>query len=356
MKKHLQNLARMRSGEYRDTTSGIFLDRNERVIPFDEVTLEKIAYRLSQIQFNLYPDVLPFYKKLSKWIGLKEEKIYVTEGVSGSIKSLIETLTLTGDNVVFPTPTFALYPVYCQMFNLEYRMVGYSNNYTLDIEALLRSIDDRTSLVFLPNPNNPIEGTLDLNSVSIIAKHCQKKNTYLVIDEVYYHYGGPNAIPLIDMFENVFIMRSFSKAFGLAGIRVGYLLGTTKNIDYVSKTRTGYETNSVSMEIASFFIDNFSIVEGYIKSVKEGLQYLKEELEDFGLEYNGGNTGNYLFVNFHDENLANTIVANMRKKGIYIRGEWPTPFSTGISITGAPKNIMKIFFEEFSSEYQKLND
>ena len=99
--------------------------------------------------------------------------------------------------------------------------------------------------------------------------------------------------PIIDEFDNIFVMRSFSKAFGLAGIRVGYLLGTEKNIDYVSKTRTGYETNSVSIEVASFFIDNFTIVEEYIKSVKEGLNYLKTKLKELELEFNGGNTGQF---------------------------------------------------------------
>ena len=152
----------------------------------------------------MYPELHPFYKKLSKWLEVDEEQIYVTEGVSGAIKSLIETLAVTGDNVVFPTPTFALYPVFAQMYNLEFRTVGYSSDYTLDIETLLQSIDDHTTLVFLPNPNMPIEGTLDLKSMSLIARHCLKHNAYLVIDEVYFLYGGPDAIPMIDKFDNIF--------------------------------------------------------------------------------------------------------------------------------------------------------
>ena len=82
--------------------------------------------------------------------------------------------------------------------------------------------------------------------------------------------------------EFLFIMRSFSKAFGLAGIRIGYLLGNPKQIDYVSKTRTGYEINSVSMEICSFFIERFHVVEEYIQQVKDGLSYLKSELAHSG--------------------------------------------------------------------------
>ena len=89
------------------------------------------------------------------------------------------------------------------------------------------------------------------------VKYCSKKNVILAIDEVYYPFGGPTAIDLIGEYENLFIMRSLSKAFGLASIRIGYLLGSKGNIDYVSKTRSGYETNSISMEIAIFFIENY---------------------------------------------------------------------------------------------------
>ena len=117
---------------------------------------------------------------------------------------------------------------------------------------------------YKPNPNIPISGTLSLKALRMIASHCLKTNTFLVIDEVYYPFGGPTATSLIDDFDNLFVIQSFSKAFGLASIRLGYLLGNTSNIDYVSKTRTGYESNSISIAIASFFIDNYYLVENYI--------------------------------------------------------------------------------------------
>jgi len=84
-------------------------------------------------------------------------------------------------------------------------------------------------------------------------------------------------------------------------VRVGYLLGSPENIGYVSKVRTGYETNSVSAEVVSFFIDNYSLVENYIKEVKEGLAYLKGELKKKKLEYTGGETSNFIYVNLRSK-------------------------------------------------------
>ena len=349
IKKYLKDLKRLRAGTYRDTKSGLFLDRNERSMPYSPEIIMELHTRIQKIHLGLYPEMVPFYNKLSNWLGIPKNQIYVTEGVSGAIKSLIETLTIPSKHtILFPFPTFAMYPVYCNMFNVEAKKIGYDANYKLDKQKLFDLVDCNTAILFLPNPNMPIEGTLNINELKSLAEHCNKTETILAIDEVYYPYGGPTAIELIDHFDNVFVMRSFSKAFGLASIRVGYLLGSEANIDYVSKTRTGYETNSVSMEIASFFIDHFSHIEDYIQSVKDGLNYLKGEFGKSGIEYHGGNTSNFLYVNLHDQNLTNDIVRELRKKGIYIRGGWPVPYSTGFSITGATRQIMTQFFNEFS--------
>ena len=354
MKKHIRTLERVRAGTYRNPSEGLFLDRNERVVPYSSIVIDDLSERLSKIPLSLYPELVPFYQKLSSWLEVPAECIFVTEGVSGAIKALMETITNPGDNVVCPTPTFALYPVFSQMFKLEHRTAGYTEDYQLNVTQLLDLIDDRTSIVFLPNPNMPISGTLTLKEIVSIAESCEKHNAFLTVDEVYYPFGGPSAISLIDEHKNLFVMRSFSKAFGLAGIRIGYLLGNQKQIDYVSKTRTGYETNSVSMEIALFFIDKFHLIEEYIAQVKDGLAFLKNELNNLGLEHNGGNEGNFLYVDLKDEKLAQNIVLALRKKKIYIRGSWPVPYSTGVTITGGPEDIMRIFYKDFYNVYQSF--
>ena len=167
------------------------------------------------MSLSQYPEIIPFYQKLSSWLGISKEGIYVTEGVSGAIKSLMETITSPGDNVVCPTPTFALYPVFSQMFQLEHRTVGYSVDYQLNLEQLYELIDDQTRIVFLPNPNMPISGTVTLKQIASIAKKCEKHDAFLVVDEVYYPFGGPTAINLIREYKNLFIMRSFLKPLAL---------------------------------------------------------------------------------------------------------------------------------------------
>jgi len=349
-KQYLLDLKRKRAGTYRKTNSGVFLDRNERSVVFDKKIIKLLYKDLGKIHLGLYPEMDPFYDKVSQWLGLGKNEIFITEGVSGAIKALIETLTLPSmNNIVFPYPTFALYPVYCQMFDVKPRFISYKHNYELDFEQLTTAINEETSIVFLPNPNMPIEGTIEIKKIKILAEQCLKNNVMLVLDEVYYPFSGITGIELIKEYNNVFIMRSFSKAFGLAGIRLGYLIGNSENIDYISKTRTGYESNSVSMGIASFFIDRYDIVLEYVQEVKDGLNFLKHKLNVLDIEYNGGDSGNFIYLNLKDVLLAKNIVKSLSKKNIYVRGNWPDPFNGGISVTGAPINIMEIFFNEFQT-------
>lgn len=327
-------------------SDGFWLDRNERAIPFSENLLSKLSHRLKEIPLNLYPNVDPLYKKLAGFLNLSQNELYITEGVSGAIKALVETIANPGDNIVCPVPTFALYPVYAQMFQVEFRSLSYQKDYRLNLDQLKSLVDDKTSMVFLPNPNVPIEGTISEKELETLAQFCQDRNIYLIVDEVYYYFGGPSALPSIKKFENVLVVRSFSKAFGLAGVRVGFIAGNERMIDYVSKTRTGYETNSLSSEVIQFYIENFSEIKTYIDEVKQGLNYLKQELNLMKIENNGGETSNFLYINLKSKDLVNRVTSHLKNKNFFIRANWPIPFDQGLSITGAPMSVMKPLVEE----------
>ncbi|MBN1353229.1 MAG: histidinol-phosphate aminotransferase family protein [Candidatus Omnitrophica bacterium] len=347
-RKHLQNVERKRVGVHPDPGKNILLDRNERVIPYSDKTMRLLCKRISGLRLNLYPDLEVFYDKLSRWLSLNSKEVYITEGVSGAIKSLMETIAEPGKAIVFPNPTFALYPVYAGMFNLKHKTVGYTADYKLDIAEMKKLIGKETSIVFLPNPNVPIEGTISLKEIKSLAGHCARYGVFLVIDEVYHSFGGPTAMRLARSMDNVFVMRSFSKAFGLPGIRLGFVVGAEKNIEYVSKMRTGYETNTLSAETASFFIDNYNLVERYVKSVKEGLAYLKNEFDHLGLEHNGGNASNFIYVDLGSEAILKRVVKALRERHIYVRGGWPAPYASGFCLTAGPKKIMRHFVRELT--------
>lgn len=344
----LQKITRTRMGHaWRHQSDALMLDRNERAEPFAPEIMARLGERLAGLRLNLYPELEPFYQELATFVGCAANQLFITEGVSGAIKSLLEALAPAGSNAVLPLPTFALYPVYCAMFGVEVRAIGYDQDFRLDLPALEAAIDDDTSFVFLPNPNIPIEGYLDLERLSALAEHCARHNAILVADEVYYPFGGETALGLLERHPNLLIVRSFSKAFGLAGIRVGYIVGQPELIEYISKVRTGYETNTLSMEVVRFFLENPHIVSEHVANVRAGLALLKKRLHAAGLVTNGGETGNFVYVALNDPALARDVAGRLKAQDIHIRSGWPAPCDGGVSISGAGPALMERLADAF---------
>jgi histidinol-phosphate aminotransferase len=345
-KNHLLSLRRIRANSFLEKDEeALYLDRNERSTPYPNSVMQEIAEIVTKCPLQRYPDVIELYESLANWLKIKPTELFITEGVSGAIKSILETVTTKGDNVISPTPSFALYPVYADMFELENRHFGYTKDYKFDMESLYSQVDEKTAVVFVPNPNVPIEGGLELREIEVLCVHCKETNTLLVIDEVYFPFGGPTAKELVKKHENLLIMRSFSKAAGLAGIRVGYVIGSEKNIDYISKMRTGYETNRLSIEVVKYFIKNEYLISNYVEEVKESFKILKQLLDRKGIEYTGAEWSNFIYINLLSTQKASNTVKELQKRKIYVRGGWEAPFDTGFSVTGAPLEQFKILLK-----------
>jgi histidinol-phosphate aminotransferase len=348
--ENLRSITRVRAGTpERLTSSALFLDRNERAAPYPPEVLDALAARLARSRPNQYPELQPFYDKVAAWAGLAPNQLFITDGVSGAIKALLEALAPSGANIVFPSPTFALYPVYARMFGIEPRAIGYDDEFQVNINALEATVDDDTAFVFIPNPNVPIEGYLPLETISRLAVHCARFNAALVVDEVYYLFGGETAKDLIEDHSNLFIMRSFSKGFGLPGVRVGFVAGPADIIEFVARTRTGYETSTLSAEAVSFFLENINVINSYVEQVKEGLEQLKRSLDSIGILHNGGVTGNFIYLDLGSRAAVEAVVATLREQDIHIRGGWPRPFDGGVAVTGAPPEQMSRFFDAFKT-------
>lgn len=346
-KPHLLKVERNSAQKSVNSVTSWYLNRNERVLPFDESVLAGVIGQAISSDFHLYPDLERFYMKLSSWLNISKQSIFITEGVSGAIKILIEAFCNPGDNVTIVRPSFALYEVYPKLYEVNTKVVTYNHKMRIDLEEIKSSIDHNTKIIFLPNPNVPIESINTLDQLEDLAIFCQKNRCLLVLDEVYYHFNSITAIPLIDKYENCLILRSFSKAFGLAGVRVGYVLGQEKNIKYISKLRGGYETNRLSEAVVCYFLDNYKVIEDYIDAVKSGFVVLKRYLESKKIKYYGGEYSNFIFIVVEDMVLLERLVTTLECRGFIVRANWLAPCDKGFSITGAPVSIIKQFISNF---------
>jgi len=222
------------------------------------------------------------------------------------------------NTVYYNVPTYAMYDVYSQIYQLK------------------RSIIEESDVIFLQNPNIPYGTTYNEQE---IRKICSETDKIVALDDVYFGFNMPDYISLIDEYENLIIMRSFSKAFGLASIRLGYIISNKKNIRYMCNNRNGYETNLLSLQTAHYFIRNESIKDDYVSQMNIGRDFLINELNNMSIDFEGGRCGNFIFIRTDPKNTD-----KLADKGILVR-----KCEDGIRLTLGPRTEMEVFIAVFKN-------
>lgn len=300
-KKHIQKLNRVRASDIVIGDS-IYLDKNERTVSFSDDTIQNLRQHLC-CNIHKYPNINHYYNSIAAWLHVSSNQLFFTEGVSGAIRTIIEAFANRKDKVYFNNQTYAMYSIYSKIYKLQH----VKNPHKADI-------------IFLQNVCLPYGELLTKDYLEYLCYRYPEKP--IVLDDVYFGFNVPDYINFINKYDNFFIMRSFSKAFGLASIRLGYIISNSKNISYVSNIRNGYETNLLSLQVAEYFINNIDIQQDYVASVKEAATYFIKELKNLNIKYSGGMSGNFIFL-FVDPIIARVLkISNIHcrqyKKGIRI--------------------------------------
>jgi len=343
--QYLRGIQRVRVAEGRDLAAGLRLDRNERVDIWPTGFLADVMAAQPDHVLSTYPESGPLIEKIAAFHGVRPAQVLLTAGIDGGIKTLFEVMTSPGDHVVTVDPTYAMYQVYARLFQVQLGLVEYRSDFSLDGARLEELIDQRPTMLFLPNPNQPVESALTSDEIRALATRCQEANTLFVVDEAYHLFGAESAIPLVDEFPNLVFARTFSKGFGVPSIRLGYLISSEDNMEVISKTRFAHESNALSNAVAEHLLDNYSMVEQYNSEVAASRESLRAELAEHGIRSHGSK-GNFLLLDLESEERASRFVAGLREKLIYVKGPWRSPWDQYVSITIGPRSSMQRFVDE----------
>ena len=338
-KKNLSLVKRIRIPEKRDLINGIRLNRNERVEDFDKNILSKIFKSANKYDLGKYPDQGETYKVLSKYIKVPEENIQISSGIDGSIKSIFEIFTKLNDKVAVLSPTYAMYEVYSKVFKTKLIRIGYKK-FKLDKKELFKII--RTSgikILFIPNPNQPIEDNLNSKEINKICTECKKRKILLVVDEAYHMFGSQSSINLYKKFNNILILRTLSKSFGLPSIRFGYVIGNVKIIRIFEAHRLSYESNFLTDHVIKFFIRNLKYIKNYIAKINISRDFFKSQLKMMNFDVYGGQA-NFLLIDFKDVSIKKKIVSSLEKNKIYTKSNYSNELSSCILVTCGYKKTM----------------
>ena len=224
----------------------IKVNANESPLNLPPLVEERVMARLSRTAFNRYPteEAEALREAIGRRCGLTRENVWLGNGSSEIIEKLLYAFGGTGRAIVYPEPSFSMYKIYLRAAGAAGAPVALSEDYRLDGDAFIRAVkDSRADLAVLCNPNNPTGGVLSLTEVEEIAKAV---SCALLIDEAYIEFAGPSASRLLSQYPHLMVARTFSKAYGLAACRVGYLLAAKEVVDMVQKAYMPYHLNVLS--------------------------------------------------------------------------------------------------------------
>jgi len=339
----------------RDLVNGWRLDRNEKVSNFPPEIFADILKSFPPYMISASPEAGPLYAKIAEFLNIDVSRIYLTCGITEGVRFIYETLTNPGDNVVVLDPTYPMYKVYAEFFQLDYRKFTVGKDLRPDVETLYKNIDAKTAVVTIANPNLPIETALTRKEIRPILEHCRARNIAVILDEAYHYFGAETVLDWVDEFDNLIVMRTFSKAFGGAGLRLGFMVSQKQNIEYFSKTRSIVESNTFSMRVGEYLLDHPAIMQDHIARVKAGAGYIQGELTKMGVRWHGGQYTNGILIFLNTPKESREAVAFLRDRKIYIRGSFEAPYESCIRVSIGDAQAMRVFVEALALWYKECS-
>ncbi|EAX49008.1 histidinol-phosphate aminotransferase [Thermosinus carboxydivorans Nor1] len=294
----------------------IKLDANERPTPLPAPVQAAIMERLAGLSFNRYPDMAmrSLRQKIAAESGLTAENVLIGNGSSELLAALCYTFGGAGRGIVYPWPSFSMYGIYAKLADSVAVPVALGEDFGVDAAAVLAAAErDCTGLIILCNPNNP---TGTVIPPAVIEKVVAAAPCPVVVDEAYYEFYGQSALPLLKQYANLIVVRTFSKAYGLAAARVGYLLASGEITSLVGRVLLPYHVNALSLAAAEAAYDLRQEFAPGIRQIIAERQRLADELSRLpGITVYPSAT-NFLLVKAVD---AKRISAGLAACGIGIR-------------------------------------
>jgi histidinol-phosphate aminotransferase len=240
------------------------LDFNENTIACSPAVRE-VLKNISAGDLTRYPERESIEALVAQHLNVKPEQLILTNGVDEAIHVLFQTFLDTGDELLLPLPTYTMYEVYASATDARVVTVQAEASLAFPYAALIAAINTQTKVIALANPNSPSGSTITREQIVDIARRAPQ--AIILIDEAYFHFYGETVIDLLDSIPNLVVARTFSKAYGLAGLRVGVLAGSPEAVRWMRRVISPYSVNSVALACIPAALNDDSYLNWYVQEV-----------------------------------------------------------------------------------------
>lgn len=291
------------------------LDQNENPHEIPDFLKQKVAVRFHEFEWSRYPEFVParITNTLARFTGWNANGILIGNGSNELIQATMIATLGPGRTIAIPQPTFTLYTLLASAMGATIQTVPLTNTLAFDVEKLIeaaRVVD----VVIVCSPNNPTGSLLapkDLERVLVAARGL------VIVDEAYHEFSGQTALPLLERFRNLVILRTFSKAMGMAGLRFGYMLTRPELASEIGKVKLPYNVNIFTLTAAEVLVDEAYAMEGAIRALVVERQRLIEELAELeGVEPFPSYAN---FVLFRTPHAAEAVFQKLYDEGVLVR-------------------------------------
>lgn len=261
----------------------IRLDQNENPDGLPKWLYDAVMEKVTPEYLSVYPEETIPTTKYAHLFGLEKENVTLTAGSTVGMGYVIKVFGQPGKKILTVTPSFAMYEVYAKMIGMEVSQVKYEDDFSFKIENILSQIDEKTGIVVLVNPNMPVGNVYAKLDIKSVIEKAKDNDALVIIDEAYYYFYDQSYIDLVTEYDNVVVLRTFSKMLSMPALRLGVVISCPENIRYVNNYKPHYTVNSIALLFAEAIVDNHDRLISELKEQYfEGKEYITRALKGNG--------------------------------------------------------------------------
>lgn len=308
----------------------VLLDANESPYNIPAPIREEILEKIGNLPFNRYPEMTSDSVRtlIAEDLQLTKEQVYIGNGSSSLLGLLANVFGGKNKKILYPTPSFSMYTTYVHMADsqpLEYIL---NKDFSLDKNKLLTQIaSEQPSMIIFCNPNNPTGTEYNLSDIEEILSAA---TVPVVVDEAYIEFGGESAIKLLERYENLIVVRTFSKAYSLASMRIGYAVGSENIMQHLSRVVLPYQINAVSLIVAECIYKNKNLYKENIADIVRERTLVQKELKKLGLVVYPSATNFLAFSIAGDKEKGNALCNYLLENSVAVRNFTQKKYLEGI--------------------------
>jgi histidinol-phosphate aminotransferase len=289
------------------------LDFNENTIGCSPKAREAIR-NLTSATVSMYPEQESVRRELASFFGVHNDELLLTNGTDEALHLIVDTFLEPNDTVLLVEPTFAMYRFYSELAGARIHALRYDSAMKSPLTALLAALRKKPRIFFLANPNNPTGSVLQPTELRRILKAATK--TLVVVDEAYFEFSGITILPWIRRYNNLVVTRTFSKAAGLAGLRLGCIFANRSIAEYLRKAQSPYPVNVAALAAARATVRDHSFLRSTLREFRRSRKELKRGLTKLRIPFFPSAAN---FVLLFLGSRAKDVVASLARQGTLIR-------------------------------------